>query len=198
MFLKKSILSILFIIITIACIAQIENNEEIPFKTPEDTLVLKPRHSPKKAALLSAVLPGAGQIYNQKYWKLPIVYVGLGGLGTWVGLNAINLKGYTNAYKLQLDGDSTTIGSYRGISDNIQLSVKRDQAKKSLDLSIILLSVYYALNIVDAAVDAHLFEYSITDDLSVKIQPDFNVYQANSQIKPKIGVNFGIYFHQNK
>ena len=198
MLLKKSILSTIIIIITSICHAQIENNEQPAFKTPEDSVILKAKHSPKKAALLSAVLPGAGQIYNKKYWKLPIVYVGYGGLGTWIGLNAKNLKGYTNAYKLQLDGDSTTVGAYKGITDETQLSIRRDQAKRNLDLSIILISVYYAINIVDAAVDAHLFEYSITDDLSVKIQPDFNIYRADNVIKPKFGFNFSMNFHQKE
>lgn len=198
MCLKKSISSIILTLAICFCFAQIDNSEDAPFKTPEDSIVLKPKHSPKKAALLSAVLPGAGQVYNRKYWKLPIVYAGLGGLGTWIGLNAKNSKGYTNAYKLQLDDDPNTIGSFKGISDENQLSVKRDQAKRSLDLSIILTSVFYALNIVDAAVDAHLFEYSITDDLSVKIMPDVNIYRADNTTKPSVGVNFSMYFHQKQ
>jgi hypothetical protein len=178
--------------------SQMEAESEIPFKTPTDTLSDVKRHSPKKAALLSAVLPGAGQIYNKKYWKLPIVYAGLGGLGTWVGLNAVNLRGFTNAYILEVDGDSLTTGSYKGFSGANQLSIKRDDAKRGLDLSIILLSVYYALHILDAAVDAHLFDYTITEELSVSWQPDFNLYQAYDQMRPKLGVNVSMNFHQKK
>ncbi|MCD8529166.1 MAG: DUF5683 domain-containing protein [Chitinophagales bacterium] len=174
--------------------AQIDANEEDkPFLTPEDTLqsVVVKRHSPKKAAMLALVAPSAGQIYNKKYWKLPIVYGGLAGLGTWIGFNAKNYKGFTNAYRLEIDNDSTTIGIFKGFTGENQLGVKRDQAKRNLDLSIILLSVGYALQVVDAVVDAHLFEYSITDDLSVKLQPDFRMYQANGgQYKPMIGFDF--------
>ena len=93
-----------------------EADQEIPFKTPDDSVSLAKRHSPKKAALLSAILPGVGQAYNKKYWKIPIVYAGLGGIGTWVGFNVVNLRGFTNAYKLELDDDPLTLGSYKGFA----------------------------------------------------------------------------------
>lgn len=190
-----TILSLLCIFLQFEVCAQ-ETQEEPAFVSGADSTSIMRRHSPKKAAVLSAILPGMGQIYNKKYWKLPIVYGGLAGLGTWVGINQRNLKGYTNAYKLELDNDPNTLGSYKGITGSNNLSIKRDDSKRSLDLSIILLSVFYALNIVDATVDAHLFDYSITDDLSVKLQPDFNLYQAQEQVRSKVGVNFTMYFHQ--
>lgn len=139
----------------------------------------KDGHDPAKAALLSAVLPGAGQIYNKKYWKLPIVYVGLAGLAGLVGYSATEWRGYTNAYKLELDGDSTTIGTYRGFSGENRLLIKRKQFKRTLDISAIALTVYYLLNIVDATVDAHLMDFDVNDDISVSIVPDFN-YQART------------------
>ncbi|MCB0510666.1 MAG: hypothetical protein KDC82_07855 [Bacteroidetes bacterium] len=185
----------------ISCVGLAQENieQEAPFKSPADTIALKPKHSPKKAALLSAACPGLGQIYNKKYWKLPIVYGGLAGLGTWLAFNQIHLKGYTNAYKLELDDDPSTVGSYKGATGENQLSVKRDDAKRNLDLSIILLCVYYSFNILDAAVDAHLYDYSITEDLSVRIEPDINVYQAfNDEFKPRIGLHFTMNFHQVK
>ena len=97
--------------------AQMEADEEIPFKTPADTVSIIKRHSPKKAAVLSAILPGAGQAYNKKYWKIPIVYAGLGGLGTWVGINTVNLRGYTVDYKSVLAG---------GITEDLSLSLQPD------------------------------------------------------------------------
>jgi hypothetical protein len=174
--------------------AQMESDTLKAFKTPSDTVSIMKRQSPKKAAFLSAVCPGLGQIYNKKYWKLPIVYGGLAGLGTWVGFNAKNLKGYTNAYKLQVDNDSTTLGSYKGLFQANQLKIKRDEVKRNLDLSIILTSVFYALNIIDATVDAHLFDYSITEDISVRIEPEWNFYQAQYIPQAKVGLNFSFYF----
>lgn len=164
------------------------------FKTPADTVSILKRQSPKKAALLSTAFPGLGQIYNKKYWKLPIVYGGLAGLGTWVGFNTKNLRGYTNAYKLQLDDDPNTIGSYKGLSDVSRLKIKRDEVKRNLDLSIILTSVFYALNIVDATVDAHLFDYSITEDISVRVEPEWSFYEAQYIPQAKVGLNFSFYF----
>ncbi|MFT4969081.1 MAG: hypothetical protein ACI9O4_000826 [Chitinophagales bacterium] len=178
--------------------AQMEDAQNEPFKQPSDSTSLIKRHSPKKAALLSAAFPGTGQIYNKKYWKLPIVYGGIGALGAWVGINAKNLRGYTNAYKLEVDDDPSTSGSYKGFSGENELSVKRDGAKRNLDLSIILLSVFYSLNIVDAAVDAHLFDYSITDDLSVSLEPDFSTYQSFNGAQPKIGLNLALHFKQKE
>lgn len=198
MVLKKTILLFCLVVLANLAFSQMEAEKELPFKTPTDTVSVVKRHSPKKAAILSAILPGAGQVYNQKYWKLPIVYAGLGGLGTWVGFNAVNLRGFTKAYVKELDNDSLTVGSYKGFTGENQLKIKRDDAKRNLDLSIILISVYYALNIVDAAVDAHLFDYSITEDLSLSLKPDFDIYQANNQIKPRVGVHFSMYFHQKK
>lgn len=179
------------------------NEKEANFSssTAQDTIqtVAKvKRHSPTKAALLSAAIPGAGQIYNKKYWKLPIVYAGLGGLGTWVGINAKNLRGYTKAYKLEVDNDPNTIGSYKGFTGKTQLNAKRDDAKRNLDLSAILLGVFYALNIVDAAVDAHLYDYSITEDLSVSIKPDFSTYQVMTTSTPTFGINFSLNFTNKK
>ena len=97
-----------------------------------------------------------------------------------------------------MDDDTSTSGSYKGFSGENELSVKRDDAKRNLDLSIILLSVFYSLNIVDAAVDAHLFDYSITDDLSVSLEPDFSTYQSFNGAQPKIGLNLALHFKQKE
>lgn len=174
--------------------AQINTDEEEEFKTPQDSSSIIKRQSPKKAALLSAAFPGTGQIYNKKYWKLPIVYGGIAGLGAWVGINVRDLRGYTDAYKLEIDGDMNTVGSYKGVTGEGPLNVKRDDAKRSLDLSIILLSVFYSLNIVDAAVDAHLFDYSITEDLSVSLAPEFGTYQSYNGPKNQLGFNLALHF----
>ncbi|HRC15728.1 MAG TPA: DUF5683 domain-containing protein [Bacteroidia bacterium] len=131
----------------------------------------KYRHRPLYASLFSMALPGLGQAYNRKYWKIPIVYAGFAGLGYAVYYTGSNFIGYRNAYRLQVDEDANTYGEYKGVNNTATLKEYRDYFKKNLDISVICTSVWYILNIVDAAVDAHLFEWNMKDDLSVSWQP---------------------------
>lgn len=129
------------------------------------------RHSPTKAALFSAALPGLGQGYNKKYWKIPIVYAGLGGLGYAVYYTASKFTQFRAAYRLQVDEDPNTYGSYGDIDDAPTLKAYRDYYKRYLDIAAICTGIWYVLNIVDAAVDAHLFEWNMKDDINVSWQP---------------------------
>lgn len=129
------------------------------------------KHSPTLAAIFSAVLPGLGQGYNKKYWKIPIVYAGLGGLGFGVGYTATQFKGYRNAYRLEVDENPATNGEYKGISDAGTLKEYRDFQKRNLDICSIVLGVWYLLNVVDAAVDAHLFNWNMKDDINLSWAP---------------------------
>lgn len=135
-------------------------------------------HKPWKAALMSATVPGLGQIYNKKYWKLPIVYAGLGGLGYAVYYTATEFVGFRNAYRLQIDGDTSTFGSYRGYSSEAQLKLGRDYYKRYLDISAVCMGIWYLLNIIDATVDAHLFHWNVSDDLSLEVMPSFRTYEG--------------------
>jgi len=131
------------------------------------------KHSPKKAALMSACLPGLGQVYNKKYWKLPVIYVGAGIITYFAILNSDSLRNYNNAYKLRMDGNPATIDNYEGkYSDDNLLQIKNFY-RRNLELTVIFAVGLYALNIIDASVDAHLFEFDINDDLSVKVSPLF-------------------------
>lgn len=142
--------------------------------TASDTTSLgkkKKRHSPALAAVFSAVLPGLGQGYNKRYWKIPIVYAGFGGLSYALYYTATEFKGYRNAYRLQVDDNAATLGSYRGYNNPAELKIQRDYYKRYLDISAICTAVWYALNIIDAAVDAHLFEWNMKDDIKLGWQP---------------------------
>lgn len=150
------------------------------------------RHSPMKASLFSAAVPGLGQGYNKKYWKIPIVYAGFAGLGYAVYHTASNFQGYRNAYRLQVDGDPITIGSYKGVEDAATLKSYRDHFKRNLDISAICMAVWYALNIVDAAVDAHLFEWNMSDDLSMRVEPI--LFPSFSSNYAQAGIKFGFHF----
>ncbi|MBP6731039.1 MAG: hypothetical protein KA149_03215 [Chitinophagales bacterium] len=129
------------------------------------------RHSPLYASLFSLACPGLGQAYNRKYWKIPIVYAGLGGLGYWCYFNATNFTGYRNAYRRQVAEVPDPFASYKGADDAATLREYRDYYKKNLDISAIITGVFYLLNIVDAAVDAHLFDWNMKDDIHLSWQP---------------------------
>jgi hypothetical protein len=134
--------------------------------------VLSPpeRHSPTKAAWRAAVLPGWGQIYNRKYWKLPLVYGGLGGLGYWVGINAVEHRQYRRSYIAKTDEDAGFADPFPGLPESSVLSA-REFYRRQLDASILLTVAFYGLQIVDAVVDAHLFEFDVSDDLSLQASP---------------------------
>jgi hypothetical protein len=151
-------------------------------RSKKDTIsaATEKRHSPAKAAILSAALPGLGQAYNKKYWKIPIVYAGFAGLGFWVGKNVKNYRTYRDAYALRLDGDSLTIDRFENELSAQDIKVYKDFYKRNLDLSIILTAVWYALNIVDAAVDAHLFEFDVSDNLSMRVEPVMQYHGRNN------------------
>lgn len=125
-------------------------------------------HSPHKATMFSAVVPGLGQIYNEKYWKLPIIY-GLTGVFIYTfDFNNEQYNKYKNAYA---DFEAGKINRFEGYTDkNIILRLK-DSYRRNRDLNVIALAGIYMLNIIDATVDAHLFDYDISDELSLNIQP---------------------------
>ncbi len=124
-------------------------------------------HSPRKAAMLSAVLPGMGQVYNRKYWKLPLVYGGLGGFAYGAIWNAREHKYYFDLYKLM------TENGYQEWEGRTLREVEwyKDTHLRYKNLMIILTVGFYVIQIVDASVDAHLIDFDISEDLSLKVDP---------------------------
>ena len=125
-------------------------------------------HSPTKAIVYSAILPGWGQAYNRKYWKIPIVYAGFAAVGYFIKFNG----DYYNLYKsdyllLEDDPNAQTVSGF----DQRTLKIYIDQYRRSRDLSIIGLIGWYGLVMIDANVDAHFFNYDVDEDLSLEIQP---------------------------
>ncbi len=153
----------------------------------QDTITIqqtKP-HSPKKATILSACLPGAGQIYNKKYWKLPLVY---GGIGTSIYLGiryGEDYREWRDEYRLKVDGDASTVGEYDYLSE-AAIRDQRDTYRRWMELSYISAGLIYVLQIVDANVDAHLMEFDVSDDLALRVQPQ--TIQLNTQQPPALGV----------
>jgi hypothetical protein len=124
----------------------------------------------RKAALYSFGFPGLGQIYNRKYWKLPIVYGMIGAGLYFTATNGKELRRYNAALELRL-GDGGD--EFEGILSDSELTFRRNSFRRNTELASILTALAYGLNIIDAVVDAHLFEFDISDDLSFRWQPNF-------------------------
>lgn len=134
----------------------------------------------RTAAIFSAVIPGAGQAYNRQYWKMPVVYAALGGLGYWAYNNNKEFKYYSknlrNAYTFS-NPDSVAYATTRYTPG--QLITQKNQYKKSRDLALILCGVAYVINIIDANVSAHLKTFDVSDDLSLQFKPWYNLGYNN-------------------
>ena len=184
----------LFLILSVSYSAFSQMKEKNAEISAVDSSLLE-SHSPAKASLYSAIFPGLGQIYNRKYWKLPLVYAGFGALGYSVTFNMTNYSKYKSAYIDFTDELPETQSYLDVISGSLnpadfdpvlypdtydskqetwfkeQLKHNMDYYRRNRDLSYIGLVGLYLLNIVDATVDAHLFDYDISNDLSMKIEP---------------------------
>lgn len=151
---------------------------------------LRPPHSSTKAIILSAVLPGTGQIYNKKYWKVPIIYAGLGALIYSISFSNKNYHTYKDAYIARTDSDPLTTDNYPRYTDD-NLRSLFEYYRRNRDLSYILAGTVYVLNILDAYVDAELFYFDVSDDLSINYSP----FIMNSQQGNTIGgISFRLFF----
>jgi len=122
---------------------------------------------PKKAALYSAILPGAGQVYTKKYWKVPVIYGGLITSAYYINESNDLYQLYKSTYLNRLDGDFTDNLNY---SDS-DLRTLTEHYRRNREVSALLFTLTYILNIVDASVNAHLFDYDVSENLSLHIQP---------------------------
>lgn len=156
--------------------------DTVQVKDPMDPL------APAKAAFYSALLPGLGQAYNKKYWKIPIVY---GALGTGIYFYSNNnkeYKRYRDAYKRRLAGFEDDEFFGRIDSDGLQRAQKF--YKKNKDISLLVTFGLYALNIIDANVDAHLLQYNIDKNLTLSPHFKYNEMDAKSNLGLTLNFNF--------
>ncbi len=138
---------------------------------------VKQRSPASKAALRSALIPGWGQAYNKKYWKIPIVY---GALAVPVATFTYNLKWYNKtrfAYTVRVTKDSA---NFDNIDPQLKplstesLRIYRNDFRRNVDYSVIAFLLLWGLNVVDAAVDGHLRDFNVSDDLSIRINPGYS------------------------
>lgn len=139
----------------------------------KDTVPMVKKHSPVKAVWMSAVLPGLGQAYNKKYWKIPIIYAGLGGLGYWIYFESHEFTLARSAYRTAVRSTTGT-AVYKGTELNsATIKPYRDYYKNLLNYAAIVTALWYTLNLVDAAVDGHLYHFNVDDKLSMNVDPSF-------------------------
>lgn len=143
----------------------------------------------RKASLLSAVLPGAGQIYNRSYWKVPVIYAGLGGFGYVFFAN--NTDYYNCRKALRLADNSSGSAEFKGeIYSTDQLLTIKKQYDRQRNIGAIGIFAFYFLNIIDANVDAHLRSFDVSDDLSLRWRPDVNYIRGNYTAGICLQLNF--------
>ena len=141
------------------------------------------RPDPKRALWLALVIPGGGQIYNRKYWKLPIIYGGFMGCIYALTWNNMMYKDYAQAYQDLMDNDPTTASYNKFLHLGVEINKSNEERYKEIfknrkdkyrrwrDLSIFVMIGVYALSVIDAYVDAELSAFDISKDLSLKVEP---------------------------
>jgi hypothetical protein len=174
----------IFVFLFLGSHFSVGQNKELKIETKETAKGDINPLSPAKAAFYSAILPGLGQAYNKRYWKIPIVYAAI-GTGIYFTIdNNKKFNQYRDEYKKRLaNGGSydTSDPNYGRLSTE---SVIRGQKfyQKNRDLSVLITAGLYILNIVDANVDAHLLQFNVNDDLSLKPDLQTNPYTFKQDV----------------
>ena len=171
---------------------ELEKNENVLIDSKISMPKMDPLR-PSKAAFLSAVLPGLGQAYNKKYWKIPIVYAAIGTALYFYFDNDNVYDRYRNAYKRRLagftDDEFYGSGSTPFISEDALIRAQRT-LKRNKEMSLLISVGLYALNILEANVDAHLLQYNMDENLSLKPFIDFNNPNFDAQFGMSINLKF--------
>lgn len=159
--------------------------------------------SVRKATTLSLICPGAGQVYNKSYWRVPIVLGGMASMVYVVDWNNRGFKRFKTAYALRADFDlnpgnypeGESKDEFRGRYSATYLKNLRDSYRRNRDLCLIMTAALYAFQAVDAHVDAHLKDFDVSDDLSVRLDPMFDYQYSNIYgASPVFGVNLNVTF----
>ena len=148
--------------------------------------VLKKKHSPKIAIALSLVVPGAGQIYNKKAWKVPIIYTGFLASGFCTYYFNSKRMLYQTEYKNRMQGNTSLLKPQLNYYSDENILSLEQKYQQYMEISIAAIAIVYLLNVIDAAVDAHLYYFDISDDLSMRMSPyyspDFHLQPAHTGI----------------
>jgi len=199
----RDLLIILLLILLIGSKKNIIAQESELKMTEESEVVVVDtsyHHSPKKATWMSAILPGSGQFYNKKYWKIPVIYVA-GGAMTYTAITySAGYHEYKNAYNhlyenpddpKNPDDTSNRMEGYEAY-DLDQLRSIKDDYRYYRDLSIIGLFLLYTLNIVDATVDGYFYDYDVSNNLTLHVEPQISAPYFNKNNNLKASKQFGL------
>jgi len=166
--------------------------------TAEEDSVKEITKNPKLAGWLSCALPGAGQVYNGQYWKVPIIY---GGIGTLVYVSQFynvrykQLKNDEHYLLAMQTGDSTYNGhSFYGLTTENDIVRYMRKYRRYRDLCYLGMFLVYMMNIFDAVVDAHLYDYNVTDDLALRVEPYATEPKFSFETKPVFGARIVLTF----
>ncbi len=185
---RSALFGLTMLLIIVKSIAQIEidSSKNTSTEKPKPNILERSKSwdDPKKAMALALILPGVGQVYNKKYWKAGLVYGGAIGIAYLYKLNVDSLNKYQSILTAKIDDDPNTIDLYPSTSET---SIKnfRDFHRRNRDIAILSFVGLYAIQIIDANVDAHLKEFRVNKDLSLKISPNLYSY------KPGLGYYTG-------
>jgi hypothetical protein len=190
---NKTYLLVVILLLPFAVISQNEEGVVVENIVIQDSITNKPIDplTPSRAAFYSAILPGLGQAYNKKYWKIPIVYAALGTGLYFYADNNKDYKRYRNAYKSRLAGfyddelwgedDQGNPLTSPNISNDGLIRAQRT-LRRNKEISLLVTIGIYALNIIDANVDAHLLQYNVDDNLALKPHFNFNEMDATTNL----------------
>jgi len=180
-------ISLLFFLTgTVSLFAQAKEDTVLVVKDTTKLQEIDPL-TPAKAAFYSAILPGLGQAYNKKYWKIPLVY---GAIGTSLYFYIDNNKKYHNyrdAYKRRLEGYNND--EYQFLDDS-RLIAGQKFYQRNRDLSALFVVGFYVLNIIDANVDAALIQFNVNERLSLRPE----IYPDDVTFRPNVGLTFNYHF----
>lgn len=180
-------ISLLFFLTgTVSLFAQVKKDTVLVVKDTTKLQEIDPL-TPAKAAFYSAILPGLGQAYNKKYWKIPLVY---GAIGTSLYFYIDNNKkyhDYRDAYKRRLEGYNND--EYKFLDDS-RLIAGQKFYQRNRDLSALFVVGFYVLNIIDANVDAALIQFNVNERLSLRPE----IYPDDVTFRPNVGLTFNYHF----
>ena len=176
----KQLLTVAIIFFSISGYSQLKDTTEV--------------HSPRKATLKSAIIPGWGQAYNKKYWKIPVIYGAGFACIYFVKFGNENFQDAKSAFIIKSDANNTTVITNKYANPAYTTTILEEEMafyRRNRDFSYILLGLIYILNVLDATVDAHLINYNVSDDLSIKIEPSI---EQNAYIGLNNGLKLSIRF----